>query len=265
MQTIHDWEITPQEKISNFWKEPNNQEQREWKESSLILPCSSNHIQLTLNTELKKHRILKQAGMDTLRWGYEEKGTFTTKEAYRIIIKDRMDKDQIWGKIWKPPIWPKVSTFLWLLSYNRILTWDNLRKRGFLGPSICLICNQEEETALHLMQTCQLSRKIWEKVAFRCQKEGQVLGDIEDTIRQWPQTPYQCKILNILWQTIPGFLMWNIWKERNRRIFKGQSMTMEQVWKGIHNNIRETLSTKNWSQDDYPKEPQELAIWNNWR
>jgi hypothetical protein len=83
MHTIQDWEITPQEKISNCWKEQSNQEQREWKETSLILPRSSNHNQLTLNTELNKRRILKQAGMDTLRWGYEEKGTFSTKEAYR--------------------------------------------------------------------------------------------------------------------------------------------------------------------------------------
>jgi len=71
-----------------------------------------------LTSELQKRKIIKTRGMDALRWGYEEKGTFTTREAYQIIIKDTSHKDKIWDKIWQPPIWPKVSTFLWLLSHN---------------------------------------------------------------------------------------------------------------------------------------------------
>jgi len=59
--------------------------------------------------------------------------------------------------------------------------------------------------------------------------------------------------------------MWNIWKERNRRIFKDQAMQTEQVWKIIHNNIQETLFTKCWSQEDFPSTPREQAIWNNWQ
>lgn len=167
--------------------------------------------------------------MDTLRWGYEEKGTFTTKEAYKIIIGNRVSKDKLWDNIWNPPIWPKVSTFLWLLSHNKILTWDNLRKRNFSDPSICLNYKQEEESALHLMQTCSLGRKLWEKVTFHCRKDGIVVGDIKSTLRNWNQKPYQSKVLNTLWQIIPRLLMWNIWKERNRRIFKDQSMTIEQI------------------------------------
>ena len=40
-----------------------------------------------------------------------------------------------WRKIWNPKLWPKISTFLRLLSHRRILTWDNLLKPGFYGPS----------------------------------------------------------------------------------------------------------------------------------
>ena len=75
--------------------------------------------------------------MDILRWGYEEKGTLTTKEAYNIILKECIVKDGLWSKVWDPPNWPKVSTFLWLLCQNKILTWDNLRKKNYHGPSRC--------------------------------------------------------------------------------------------------------------------------------
>eukprot|EP00253_Pinus_taeda_P034194 PITA_34194 len=260
-----DQDINPFDKVSQFWDSHDGQERRKWKELCHIISHSPEQSHLTLSSELQKRQILFSEGMDILRWRYEEKGIFTTQEAYKLIIKDRVVKDKLWDKIWNSSIWPKVSTFLWLLSHNRILTWENLRKRNFSGPSICPNCKQEEETTLHLMQTCQLGRKLWEKITFRCQKEGRVQGDIKGTLRTWSQEPYQSKLLNTLWQLILGLLMWNIWKEGNRRLFKDQSMSIEQIWTRLHNNLRETLSVKVWSKEDFPSNPQGQAIWDNWQ
>eukprot|EP00253_Pinus_taeda_P027174 PITA_27174 len=259
--------IKHRELIQNhsFWEVKEGSTTRFWTDSWQQLPNSTENIQLSLSEELKKRKILKEAGKDKLRWGYEEKGIFTAKEAYKIILKDRLTKDKVWEKIWDPPIWPKISTFLWLLAHNRILSWDNLRKRKFSGPSICLNCRMEEESTVHLMLLCPLGRRLWEKVSFRSRKDGRVQGDIINTLRNWPQKPYQSEILNTLWQIAPGIVMWNIWKERNRRIFKDQEMQMEQVWKIIHNNIQETLSTKCWTPENFPSTPQEQDIWNNWQ
>eukprot|EP00253_Pinus_taeda_P003713 PITA_03713 len=251
---------------NSFWEKPNlNSEHREWKTINQIIPDSTEATQLSLAKELKKRRILKEAGADKLRWGYEEKGIFTAKEAYKIILKDRLNKDKAWEKIWNPSIWPKILTFLWLLAHNRILSWDNLRKRKFAGPSICLNFKMEEESAVHLMLNCPLSKRIWEKVSFRSRKDGREQGDILNTLRKWPQTPYQSKILNTLWQIVPGIVLWNIWKERNRRIFKDQELPLEKVWKIIHTNIQETLSSKHWASEDFPTNPQEQHIWGNWK
>eukprot|EP00253_Pinus_taeda_P028410 PITA_28410 len=139
----------------SFW-EVKNGYHREWKEASAILPQGPAEVQIALAAELEKRKIIKEDGPDSLRWGYAEKGTFTSIEAYHIIIKGNYIKDKIWERIWQPPIWLKISTFLWLLSHNRTLTWDNLRKRKFAGPSICLNCKIEEESAAHLMHLCPL-------------------------------------------------------------------------------------------------------------
>ena len=114
------------------------------------------------------------------------------------------------------------------------------------------------------MQTCQIRRKLWEKVIFRCQKEGRIHGDIKATVRNWIQKPYHSKLLNALSQLIPGLLMWNIWKERNRRVFKDQSMSIEQLWTMLCQNIKESLSIKTWSPEDFPSTSQEKFIWDNW-
>ncbi len=49
--------------------------------------------------------------MDILRWGYEDKGNFTTKEAYNIIIKEHIVKDGLWSKVWDPPTDRKFPPF----------------------------------------------------------------------------------------------------------------------------------------------------------
>eukprot|EP00253_Pinus_taeda_P003415 PITA_03415 len=265
IQDIPEHNIQSQETVHQFWKDNPESDHRTWREVQEIIPDSPAEVQRFLANELQKRRILKETEQDKLRWGYEEKGTYTTKEAYLITLKDQLTKDKLWEKIWSPPIWPKISTFLWLLSHNRVLTWDNLRKRKFEGPSICLNCKKEEETVVHLMQLCPFSRKIWEKVTFRCQKEGRELGDLNNTLHKWPQQPYQSNILNSLWQILPGIVMWNLWKERNRRIFKNQSMDEQQVWKIINQNVQETLSIKCWSQEDFPSSDKEQAIWHNWQ
>jgi hypothetical protein len=101
------------------------------------------NIPLELNIQplldhLNSRKIFSQQGEDILRWGHTTTGTFNIQEAYHLREGHRsLPKEEVWGKIWEAKSWPKISTFLWLTVHNNILTWDNLRKRGFIGPSWC--------------------------------------------------------------------------------------------------------------------------------
>ena len=132
------------------------------------------------------------------------------------------DKDQLWNNIWQPTLWPKVSTFLWLLSKKRILTWDNLQRRGFIGPSICPNCSLQSETILHLMETCPLVAQLWDQIDRCNQRRGHRQGDIANLLRTWHKSPYKSPLLNSMWSLIPGFLYWSLWKERNNRVFNNK-------------------------------------------
>jgi hypothetical protein len=57
-----------------------------------------------------------------------------------------------------------LKLFVWLLLEQRILTWDKLTKRGFLGPSICLLCKESEENVLHLFGECSFIKNIWQTI-----------------------------------------------------------------------------------------------------
>ena len=76
--------------------------------------------------ELSKRFINIQEGPDVLRWVYTTRGSFNIKEAYNIRITVRATVDDIWKKIWVVNLWPKVSLFVWLDVWGRILTSENL-------------------------------------------------------------------------------------------------------------------------------------------
>lgn len=136
-----------------------------------------------MEKELNKRSIRYNEDNDILRWGYQPKGTYATSEAYNLVGNFPNPSDPLWRKLWGLGSWPKISLFLWLVGHKRILTWDKLRRRNFQGPSICHNCHQSEETLQHLLDTCPLAHKLWEKLSFRCQKSCRGENDIIQSMR----------------------------------------------------------------------------------
>lgn len=65
--------------------------------------------------------------------------------------------------MWSLKITPRVQFFLRLLSDNKIMSWDNQRKRGMLKPMECEHC-KEIDAVFHLFFECILVQQLWAKV-----------------------------------------------------------------------------------------------------
>jgi hypothetical protein len=95
--------------------------------------------------------------------GGDLSGFITVKNVYNALAKD------YWSTLiigWRRQLWTwdlahKIKLFLWLALENKILTWENLRKRGWEGPSFCSLCFRDEETVLHIFVSCTFSQKVW--------------------------------------------------------------------------------------------------------
>ena len=120
--------LQAQNGICSNWTDNTEQGYRQWKQAERIIGNNDEQTKGALNTKLKTRCIKTSNSRDILRWGYSPKGSYSTKEAYKILCRDPTPKDPLWGKIWSSGVWPKVSLFLWLFGHQRILTWDNLRK-----------------------------------------------------------------------------------------------------------------------------------------
>ena len=161
--------------------------------------------------ELKNHKIKYAIGIDILRWGHEPKGTFTTKESYHLLVHNGYNpQGPNWNKIWSLKNWPKIHTFLSLLRHKRTLTWDNIMKSGFKGPSQCVMCYKQEENIRNLFYLCPLANLLWDKVSILCHKSQRTRGNIVNTLDSWTNHSFQTPLLNLLSQLILAFLLWEI-------------------------------------------------------
>jgi hypothetical protein len=111
--------------------------------------------------------IQLQIRPDVLKWiGGDTSGRITVKNAYEAVEKKKYAfliggwRKALWS--WDCPL--KLKLFSWLLVENKVLTWDNLQRRGFEGPSHCSMCKKESESVYHLFVDCPFSNDVWNRV-----------------------------------------------------------------------------------------------------
>ena len=121
-----------------------------------------------------------------------------------------------------------MQSFCLILVQEKILTVDNLQKRGWLHQEHCVLCDGPLETGLHLALLCPFAKAVWNQVLVWEDFDTQIANTQPEPMHiddWWDKATQKVpKLLNVLIYTI-----WNIWKERNRRIFQNSSMDARQV------------------------------------
>ena len=131
------------------------------------------------------------------------------------------------ASIWRFKAPPRVVAFGWISLRRRILTLDNLRKRGKIIVNACPMCLEEEETVDHLLLSCKCAIKIWNSVIswFGCKWALPEL--LQQLFEAW-KPPIGSKKGKELWKLLFLSAIWHILKERNARCFGG-TRTKEEI------------------------------------
>lgn len=146
----------------------------------------------------------------------------------------------------------KIKLFICLVHHKKILTWDNIRKKGMLGPSRCQLCEAEEEKMEHLLNSCIFTSRLWNFFATVFNQFDRDRDSITNTINNWRNNFSNYEILNTIWALLPSFIIWNVWKERNKRIFKEEKNASLRLLEHILKQVKEIVGT---IVRDLPKNP----------
>jgi hypothetical protein len=118
----------------------------------------------------------------------------------------------------------KHRFFAWLLLQCKILTADKLAALNWFYNPVCQLCDQHLESAEHLILRCVYAREVWSLVSAWAQghikQPRQEMGMEErwnSSLQGLPKKSKQSMA------TLLIYTAWNIWKERNWRVFDGKA------------------------------------------
>jgi hypothetical protein len=79
---------------------------------------------------------LQGEGIDKLWWVPSRKGLFEVKSFYRALSHRELVSFP-WKSVWRFKTPPRVAFFVWTAVHSKILTLDNLGRRGLVVVNRC--------------------------------------------------------------------------------------------------------------------------------
>jgi len=143
-----------------------------------------------------------------------------TGSLYRML-KARGQDDPRAAFVWKNSAPPRVQLFMWLLLQKKIQCKSTLFKRHVVDDTTCEICGNADETPEHIIWGCSLGRTVWQRLNIQP-------GNPTDMASLHTTAPPS----HIPSVEFPGFIAlicWEIWKARNAKVFRGESLTADHV------------------------------------
>ncbi|KAI4997019.1 hypothetical protein ZWY2020_052361 [Hordeum vulgare] len=161
---------------------------------------------------------------NSITWKLTSDGKYSARTAY-LLQFEGMIQYNLHTSIWRAWAPPKCKIFLWTAMQRKILTTDILLLRGWDSNYFCPLCMRSLETAAHLLSECPWSRKVWNAIAVSAQTPSlQRASWMDDKpLSDWfhdlttPDLETQRK-KGV--RALAMLICWELWLERNRRIFK---------------------------------------------
>lgn len=164
-------------------------------------------------------------GGDFITWdGPLVEDSLIMKDIYTGIISNRYidQHTTLFSHFWKQQIPTKIILSCWVVWKGKVLTWDNLIKRGHHGPNRCAICCCGEESITHLFFSCPVVLIIWRLFRHPSMDPTWVPTDFISTANLWAK-------LKGKYRSLPFFFIWEIWLARNRLIFDNMDFHISHI------------------------------------
>ena len=94
-------------------------------------------------------------------WSVDPNGQFKVSSIFKSKEKGNQ---AFWTKAWIKGLTPKINIFYWILLKNKILTQENLQKRGINVVNRCSLCKEGFEDKDHLFLNCTYSQQVWSSI-----------------------------------------------------------------------------------------------------
>ena len=190
---------------------------------------------------------LCQNKRDKRGWG-DHSGNYTASEGYQRFSADFNvpGNPKVWNYNWTNTTLPKIDLFTWTLLHGKILTGENLERKGIVGPFRCPLCAAAGETITHMFFQCSYANSVWKDVLDSWGGLRRMLENIHDCFNNWEKL-YQGELIEkrgvrSCWLKIPKLICWCLWNGRNYRIFQDKKQPSYKIAVKIQALVMEVIS-----------------------
>lgn len=180
------------------------------------------------------NRILSRAPprrdipLDCVVWSRAKDGIFSTASAYETMLDLREeDENPLFSLIWKWQGPERIRIYLWKLSRDALITNFFRFRRGFSQSALCPICNNEEETTLHMVRDCREVVQVWSILS----ENSLPQAFFNCNLKEWLALNLKSKrtLRGSSWRMLFGAASSCIWQARNERVFQGKCTSAREI------------------------------------
>ncbi|KAL0730721.1 hypothetical protein Bca4012_026815 [Brassica carinata] len=244
-----------------------NTDSATWNEElvrSMVQPADAEVI-LTM-------KLSPNAEDDQAAWHYNKNGVYSVKSGYWLsthsmqhaVITPPPGNLHLKQLIWKLPTAPKVKQFLWKMITSSLPIGCNLQRRHITGAVKCPHCLQDE-TPDHLFFECIYAQCIWRASGFPNRSVYQPHISMEDRLNVIFN---QQSTLSAQLQQLPWWILWRIWKSRNKMIFQQKITHWRTSLQAAYFDAKEWLDEQDYiTKDDTTRREEQLhrSRMNAWK
>lgn len=165
----------------------------------------------------------------TYIWGSKQ---YTSSKFYSLSFQAiNPPKPFLW--IWKMKLSKKIKIFIWLMFRDRLNSRNLLRRKNYKldGDDFsCVLCNPStEEYTYHLFFQCHFSVQCWAFLGIHWDHSLYFFDTIQQANDHW-QHKFFMEIFSVA--------AWEIWKQRNAKIFRNTNPTFDSRKHAFLSTIR---------------------------
>lgn len=179
-----------------IWRVNNGELVRFWRDRWIPgIDCLENHVNVSLSHEEREAKVatfigdhgywdvqrfchflpkeivlkiismqppLSNASHDIPAWRHSNDGLFSVNSAYDSLLNhaSSFPEDPLWKLIWRWDGPPKIRSFLWLSSLDKLTTMNTLSQRKIVVSALCPMGCHTHENVLHVLRDCNLARSF---------------------------------------------------------------------------------------------------------
>ena len=96
---------------------------------------------------------------DEILWTESKNGVFSIKTLNKVLKLGRQSVFPT-SVVWKLWVSSRVVFFIWEATWRKVLTLDDIQRRGWSLVNRCFLCLNEEESVDHILLHCDRTRAL---------------------------------------------------------------------------------------------------------